>query len=128
MVSLGELLEHRGWRPAPLAGRALLHPHCHDRALAGKSVKSDFTLLAAAGLEVQAPEAGCCGRSGAFGYKREHYQASVRIGDLGPLQNVRAAAPATLIVANGFSCREQIEGLTGRPKLHLAETLARSLP
>ncbi len=128
VVSLGELLERRGWQPAPLGGRALLHAHCHDRALAGTSVKSDFTLLAAAGLEVQAPEAGCCGMSGAFGYKREYYEASVRIGEMGPLRNVRAAAVETLIVANGFSCREQIEGLTGRPTLHLAEALARALP
>jgi hypothetical protein len=127
VVSLGELLERRGWNPPQLGGRALLHAHCHDRALASRSVKSDFTLLASAGASVEAPEAGCCGMSGAFGYKREYYDASVRIGELGPLPHVRAAAPDALIVANGFSCREQIEGLTGRPTLHLAEALARSL-
>lgn len=127
VVSLGELLESRGWRPPRTGGKALLHAHCHDRALAGRSVKSDFTLLASGGVSVEAPEAGCCGMSGAFGYKREHYEASLRIGELGPLPQVRAAAPDALIVANGFSCREQIEALTGRPTLHLAEALARAL-
>jgi hypothetical protein len=127
VVSLGELLERRGWQPPRLGGRALLHAHCHERALAGRSVKSDFTLLAAAGAMVEAPDAGCCGMSGAFGYKREHYDASVRIGEMGPLAHVRTAAGDTLIVANGFSCREQIEGLAGRPTLHLAEALARAL-
>ena len=125
-TSLGELLAERGWKPAAIGGRALVHGHCHRKALGG--IQADIALLEAAGLEVHAPDTGCCGMAGAFGFRRETYEASVRIADLALLPRVRAASPATLIVADGFSCREQIEGLTGRVTLHLAEVLARSLP
>ncbi|HXF54374.1 MAG TPA: FAD-binding oxidoreductase, partial [Hyphomicrobiaceae bacterium] len=107
-------------------GRALVHGHCHRKALGG--IQADIALLEAAGLDVHAPDTGCCGMAGAFGFRRETYEASVRIADLALLPRVRVASPATLIVADGFSCREQIEDLTGRVTLHLAEVLARSLP
>jgi FAD/FMN-containing dehydrogenase/Fe-S oxidoreductase len=124
-VSLGELLHARGWKPPALGGRALVHGHCHRKALGG--IRADLALLDAAGVEVQAPDTGCCGMAGAFGFRRETYEASVRIADLALLPAVRAAAPATLIVADGFSCREQIEALTGRATVHLAQVLARAL-
>ena len=124
-VSLAELLARRGWRPGALEGRALVQGHCHQKSLGG--LDDDLALLAAAGLEVDAPDTGCCGMSGAFGFKPEHYEVSRRIAELELLPRVRASAPATLLVANGFSCREQIEGLARRPTLHLAEVLARAL-
>jgi len=105
---------------------ARFHGHCHRKALGG--IRADVALLEAAGIEVHAPDTGCCGMAGAFGFRRETYDASVRIADLALLPAVRAAAPATLIVADGFSCREQIETLSGRATLHLAEVLARALP
>jgi len=124
-LSLGELLARRGWAPGSVGGRALVHGHCHQQALGG--IKPDLELLAAAGMEVEAPDTGCCGMAGAFGFRPETYAASVKIAEMELLPRVRAAAPDTLIVANGFSCREQIEGLAGRGTVHLAEVLARGL-
>jgi Fe-S oxidoreductase len=124
-VSLGELLEARGWRPKRIEGRALVHAHCHQKALGGQ--RADLALLDAAGLEVHAPDTGCCGMAGAFGFRPETYETSVKIAGLSVLPKVKAAAPDTLVVANGFSCREQIESLGGLKTLHLAEVLAKSL-
>ncbi|MCX7962842.1 MAG: FAD-binding oxidoreductase [Burkholderiales bacterium] len=126
-TSLGELLVERGWRPPATAtgGRALVHGHCHRKALGG--IGADLALLEAAGMTVHAPDTGCCGMAGAFGFRRETYGASVRIAERALLPEVRRTSPATLIVADGFSCREQIEALTGRPTVHLAEALARAL-
>ncbi|HVC10335.1 MAG TPA: FAD-binding and (Fe-S)-binding domain-containing protein [Burkholderiales bacterium] len=125
-VSLAELLRARGWQPPARAdGRALLHGHCHQKALSGTS--ADLALLRAAGFEAEAPDSGCCGMAGAFGFKPRHYEASKKIAELALLPKLRAAGAGTLIVADGFSCREQIEHLEGRPTLHLAEALARTL-
>jgi len=125
-VGLAEYLAGRGWAPPASAARALLHGHCHQKALGG--IEAEAALLRAAGCEVDAPDSGCCGMSGAFGMKPRHYEASRRIGEAVLLPAVRAAGAATLVVANGFSCREQIEQLGGRSTLHLAEVLARGLP
>jgi Fe-S oxidoreductase len=81
-------------------------------------------LLRAAGLEVVEPEASCCGMAGAFGFEREHYDVSMRLAERALLPAVRAAASGTLLVADGFSCREQVRQSTGRLPLHLAEVLA----
>ena len=127
-VSLAEALESRGWKPpraAPRSGRALVHGHCHQKALGG--MRAELSLLAAAGIDADAPDTGCCGMAGSFGYRPETYDASVKIANLSLLPAVRAAAPETMIVANGFSCREQIESLGGRQTQHLAEVLARAL-
>ena len=124
-VSLGELLTRRGWQPGALGGRVLVQGHCHQKALGGQAL--DLALLAAAGLEVDAPDSGCCGMSGAFGFKPEHFAASRKIAELALLPRVRAQPAGALVVASGFSCREQIEQLAGRETLHLAEVLARTL-
>ena len=124
-VSLAELLAQRGWQPRHIGGRALLHGHCHQKALGGTG--ADLALLEAAGIETSAPETGCCGMAGAFGFRPETYETSVKIANLSLLPKVKGAPAETLIVANGFSCREQIEGLTERKTLHLAEALAVTL-
>jgi FAD/FMN-containing dehydrogenase/Fe-S oxidoreductase len=123
--SLAEFLERRGYAPRRAFGRALLHGHCHQKALGGTA--ADAKLLRAAGMEVETPDTGCCGMAGSFGFRRETEGASRRIGELALLPRLRAAAPDTLVVADGFSCREQIEGLGGRAALHLAEVLAGGL-
>jgi Fe-S oxidoreductase len=125
VVSLGEVLAARGWTPPRQQGRALLHTHCHQKALG--SAKADIALLQAAGLDVDAPDSGCCGMAGSFGFRPETYEASVKIANLSVLPAVRQAGADALIVSNGFSCREQVEGLAGRETLHLAEVLARGL-
>ncbi len=124
-VTLAELLRARGWRAPGIGGRALLHGHCHHKALGGNAAELD--LLRAAGLEVAAPDTGCCGMSGSFGFKPRHYEASRRVAELALLPALRAAGAEAKIVADGFSCREQIEDLAGRETLHLAQLLARAL-
>ncbi|HEY7240895.1 MAG TPA: FAD-linked oxidase C-terminal domain-containing protein [Burkholderiales bacterium] len=121
-VSLGELLHPRDL-PAKVSGKVLAHVHCHQKALWGSG--DDVALLRKAGAEVLAPDTGCCGMSGSFGYRPEFYQTSRRIAGLALLPSLEAA-PDAAVVASGFSCREQIEGLAARPTLHLAEILARA--
>ena len=125
VVSLGEFLQARNWKPPAIGGSALLHGHCHQKALG--STKADVALLEAAGIETSAPDTGCCGMAGSFGFRPETYDTSVKVANLQLLPKVKGAAAGTLIVANGFSCREQIEGVGGRETLHLAEVLAKGV-
>ena len=125
VISLGELLQARDWQPRVIGGSALLHGHCHQKALG--STKADVALLEAAGIETSAPDTGCCGMAGSFGFRPETYETSVKIGNLSVLPKVKGVSAETLIVANGFSCREQIKDLGGRETLHLAEVLAGTL-
>ncbi len=124
-VSLGEVLEARRWKPKSIGGHALLHGHCHQKALGGN--RADVRLLEAAGIQTEAPDMGCCGMAGSFGFRPETYDASVKIANLSLLPRVKSQASEAFIVANGFSCREQIEGLAQRETLHLADLLARAL-
>jgi FAD/FMN-containing dehydrogenase/Fe-S oxidoreductase len=121
-ASLSEFLNRRGCQAA-VSGKVLMHAHCHQKALWGTG--DDVALLRKAGAELLTPDTGCCGMSGSFGYRPEFYPTSRRIADLALLPAL-AAAPDATVVASGFSCREQIEGLAGRPTLHLAELLARA--
>ena len=112
-----------GWTPPPLRGRALVQAHCHHRAMTG--FEEERTLLESAGLAVDVPDSGCCGMAGAFGFERgERYRVSRAVGERVILPAVRAAASDTIVVADGFSCREQIAQETGRRARHLAEVLA----
>ena len=111
----------KGWKPSSVKSQVLVHGHCHQKALFG--MKAEHELLAAAGCEVLAPDTGCCGMAGSFGYRPQFYEASKRIAALELLPALEAA-PGARVVANGFSCREQIEALARRPTLHLAELLA----
>jgi hypothetical protein len=117
--SLAEFLQERDFAPQ-VEGEVLFHGHCHQKALWG--AKADLGLLPGA----SAPDTGCCGMSGSFGYRPEFYEASLRIAGLELLPALERS-PAARVVADGFSCREQIEGLAGRPTLHLAELLSASL-
>jgi Fe-S oxidoreductase len=79
------------------------------------------------GVETEIPDSGCCGMAGAFGFERSRYEVSMAIGERVLLPEVRKAAPETLLVADGFSCREQISQGTGRRALHLAEVIRRAM-
>jgi FAD/FMN-containing dehydrogenase/Fe-S oxidoreductase len=120
---LGEFLTRQtpGYQPPRLARRALLHGHCHQKALVG--MEADAQLLTSAGVEVVMPDAGCCGMAGAFGFDRRHYDVSVAAGERVLLPAVRSAPADAFVIADGFSCREQIAQLTPRRALHLAEVL-----
>ncbi|HEX8940642.1 MAG TPA: FAD-binding and (Fe-S)-binding domain-containing protein, partial [Candidatus Limnocylindrales bacterium] len=127
--TLGEFLADHA--PSFALGRldrpVLYHGHCHQKALAGTD--SDETILRRLGATVSAPEAGCCGMAGAFGFEAgEHCDVSLRIGERRLLPAARAADPETLVVADGFSCFEQLRQGSGRQPLHLAEVLAQALP
>ena len=104
-------------------GRALLHSHCHEKAL-GFAAATQAALAAVPGLEVEDPDAGCCGMSGVFGYEAEHYELSVAMAERALLPAVRAAAPETAVLATGTSCRTQIGDLGGRAAVHPLEFLA----
>ncbi|MEQ4724167.1 FAD-linked oxidase C-terminal domain-containing protein [Nonomuraea sp. B19D2] len=114
-----------GWHPPDLSGRsAIVQPHCHHQAVLGFS--PDRALLERAGIDVNVVE-GCCGMAGNFGAERGHYDLSVAVAELALLPSVRAAAPTTEVLADGFSCRTQLEQLAGRRGRHLAELLADGL-
>ncbi|MHB1951283.1 MAG: FAD-binding and (Fe-S)-binding domain-containing protein [Acidiferrobacteraceae bacterium] len=104
-----------------LARRALVQVHCHHRAI--MKPDADEKLLGRLGLDFELLDAGCCGLAGAFGFEREHYDLSMQIGEHAVLPACRAAAADELIIADGFSCRTQIEHATGRRALHTAELL-----
>jgi FAD/FMN-containing dehydrogenase/Fe-S oxidoreductase len=119
--TLAELLEEAGWTPPRHERRAVAQIHCHQHAELGS--EADLRLLAAAGVEVELPDSGCCGLAGNFGFERGHYDISVAVAERGLVPAVRAADAGTLVLADGFSCRTQIEQLTGRKAVHLAEIL-----
>jgi FAD/FMN-containing dehydrogenase/Fe-S oxidoreductase len=107
---------------APLTGDVLAQVHCHQQALAGPD--SAAAALRACGLTTQMLDAGCCGMAGAFGYDKQHFRVSLDVGERLLLPAVRAAPEGTTVVANGFSCREQIHQLTGRHAYHLAQVIS----
>ena len=110
---------------APLTGEAVVHTHCHQQALSGRDAAVEA--FGASGLDAHVLDAGCCGMAGSFGFDKQHYQVSIDIGERALLPAVRGAAPGTAIIANGFSCREQIRHLAGRPARHFAEIVYQSM-
>jgi Fe-S oxidoreductase len=109
------------WDPPDLSGVAVVaQPHCHQHAVLGWAADGD--LLARAGAEVTAV-GGCCGLAGNFGAERGHYDVSAAVAETALLPAVRAAGPDAVVLADGFSCRTQLDHLAGRRALHLAELL-----
>jgi FAD/FMN-containing dehydrogenase/Fe-S oxidoreductase len=105
--------------------KALLHGHCHQKALVGTA--PTVGALRWAGFEVEEVDSGCCGMAGSFGFEREHYDISVALGNRRLAPAVRATPPETEIVAPGISCRQQIQHLAGRRAKHPAEVLREAL-
>ena len=102
----------------------LLHGHCHQKSYYGTAgLKAALTSLT--GARIAEIPSGCCGMAGSFGYEREHYELSLKIGEEALFPAIRAAAPDTPIVACGFSCRHQIEHFTGRKAVYWVELLNR---
>ncbi|MCU1308833.1 MAG: hypothetical protein JWN45_3528, partial [Acidobacteriaceae bacterium] len=124
---LSEFLQNQapGYAPPKLPAKILLHGHCHHRALI--KMGDEESLLRRTGAEVQCPDTGCCGMAGPFGFERDKYAIAQAVGERVLLPAVRSAAPETLIVADGFSCREQIRQSTGRTAMHLADVLHMAL-
>ena len=115
------LVQKAGYRPPLLRRKALVHGHCHHKSVL--KFDSERELLKRLGLDFQILDSGCCGMAGSFGFEAGKYGISVQIGERVLLPAVRAASADTLIIADGFSCFQQIEQLTGRKPLHIAEVL-----
>ena len=112
-----------GYRPPSLDGRRIVvHGHCHQKALMG--MQDELSLLQATNAQVSMLDSGCCGMAGPFGFEKDKFSVSQTLGERVLLPAVRAAAPETILVTNGFSCREQIRQNSPRHAQHLAEVLA----
>jgi Fe-S oxidoreductase len=110
----------------PVPGKAVLHSHCHQKAFAiGGAGVAALSLVP--GLAVETFDSTCCGMAGAFGYEAEHYDMSLRIGELSVLARLRRTDAADLLAASGTSCRHQIRDVLGREALHPARILDRAL-
>lgn len=105
---------------------ALVHGHCHHKAVMGISAEQE--LLKAMGLDLGVLESGCCGMAGSFGFEKgPQYDVSVKCGERVLLPEVRKASDADLIIADGFSCKTQIEQGTDRRALHVAQVIQLAL-
>jgi Fe-S oxidoreductase len=125
---LSEFLERKApqWKPPRVGGKAILQDHCHHKAVMG--VSDEHAVLQKAGIDFETPNDGCCGMAGSFGFERSHYGISMDIGERRLFPALRAAPAETLLLADGFSCREQIRQATGRTPLHLAQLLRMGMP
>src|SRR5579864_2677174 len=121
--TLSEFLEKKvpGYQPPQVHRQAIVQGHCHHKAI--MRFKEEKSLMEKMGLEQEILESGCCGMAGSFGYERDKYEVSVACGERKLLPEVRKAGLSTIIVADGFSCKEQIAQQTHRHALHLAEVL-----
>ncbi|MDQ3894196.1 MAG: FAD-binding oxidoreductase [Actinomycetota bacterium] len=124
---LGEFLATEPeYEPPRLERKAVVHGHCHQKAI--MKLHADEALLRRVGLDFEILDSGCCGLAGSFGYEKgDHYDVSIKAGERALFPAVRDAAEEVLVVADGFSCREQIAHATDRRAVHLAEVLQMAL-
>ncbi|WP_345429743.1 FAD-binding and (Fe-S)-binding domain-containing protein [Actinoallomurus vinaceus] len=110
-----------GWRPRNAPRQVTLQPHCHERAVFGAATQS--ALLRRLGVETIDESTGCCGLAGNFGFEAGHYGTSMAVAELSLAPRLRRAGDDAAVLADGFSCRTQIDHLTGTRARHLAELL-----
>jgi FAD/FMN-containing dehydrogenase/Fe-S oxidoreductase len=124
---LSEFLEREAkhFKLPQLQRSAIVHMHCHHKAILRTGPEE--AILMKLGLDYKVVDSGCCGMAGSFGFEKEHYEVSIACGERVLLPAVREADPDALIVADGFSCREQIAQTTDRRALHLAEVIQLAL-
>ncbi|MGH9075112.1 MAG: (Fe-S)-binding protein, partial [Acidimicrobiales bacterium] len=127
-VTLAELLAGSapGWAPPARRGRAVVQGHCHQHAVLGMDAEEE--LLRRTGLDVDLLPPSCCGLAGNFGFEAGHYDVSMAVGERVLLPAVRSAGRDDVVIADGFSCRTQIEQATGRRAVHLAQVLDPASP
>jgi Fe-S oxidoreductase len=120
---LSEFLERYApeYEPPQLQRKVLLHGHCHQKAL--MKLSDEESLLRKMGTDLHSIDSGCCGMAGPFGYDRDKYAVSQAVGERVLLPAVRSTPADSLIVSDGFSCREQIFQATGRQAMHLADAI-----
>ena len=119
---ISEFLHETGYRPQRLSGQALLHLHCHHRSILDPVAEEN--LLKATGMDVETLDAGCCGMAGDYGFRKESYDVSVLLGERQFLPRIRQRGNS-VVVADGYSCREQARQGAGYEPLSLPELLAR---
>jgi len=126
-MTLAEFLEKfaPSFATTKLEREALVQGHCHHKAI--MRMKCDHAQLQKLGLRYEVLQSGCCGMAGAFGYQEEKYDVSMACAERALLPRIRNASAETLILADGFSCREQIEQATGRKTIHIAEAIRMAL-
>jgi Fe-S oxidoreductase len=128
VFTLAEFLEKKapGFKIPQLKKKAIIQGHCHHKAI--MKMDSEKKILKKTGLDYEILDSGCCGMAGYFGYEKgDHYDVSIKAGERILLPAVRNAGKETIIIADGFSCREQIEQATERKGLHLAQVLDMAL-
>jgi Fe-S oxidoreductase len=127
MFLLSEFMERRmDDFPFPkLQRRAIVHGHCHHKSVL--KMDAEEAVLKKLGLDFRVLDSGCCGMAGSFGFDKDKYDVSMRCGERVLLPEARNAQAGTLIIANGFSCREQLLQTTDAKPLHLAQALALAL-
>ncbi|HEX4134020.1 MAG TPA: FAD-linked oxidase C-terminal domain-containing protein [Bryobacteraceae bacterium] len=121
IFSLAEFLTRQNYTPPILHRDIVMHGHCHQKAMIGH--EAEKTLFAAMGARAEIPDDGCCGMAGSFGFEAHKYDVSMAVYEhqLGP--RLRRQETDTVVLADGFSCKTQIEQATGRRPLHLAQLL-----
>jgi Fe-S oxidoreductase len=119
------LLETPRWHAPRLERKAVLHTHCHHKSVLDAA--AERKLLESMGLELSEPAPGCCGHAGSFGYESERHPISIQIAEQALLPGVRGAPREALVIADGFSCRQQIKDGAGRWAMHPAEVIALAL-
>jgi Fe-S oxidoreductase len=128
VFTLGEFLQKKApdFKIPELKKKAIVHGHCHHKSI--MKMDCEKAVLTKTGLDFEALPTSCCGMAGYFGYEKgEHYDVSVKAGEQLLLPKVREADKTTVIITDGFSCREQIEQETDRKGLHLAQVLQMAL-
>jgi FAD/FMN-containing dehydrogenase/Fe-S oxidoreductase len=120
---LSEFIEKEGnnFGLPEISRKAVVHGHCHHKSV--MRMRDEKNVLDKLKLDYELLDSGCCGMAGAFGFEKEHYELSMQVGERVLLPAVRKADQDTLIMTNGFSCREQIRQATGRESLHLAQVI-----
>ncbi len=119
---LSEFLHKKAhYTPPPLRREAIVHGHCHHKAI--MKIKDEEELMKAMKTDARFLPSGCCGMAGSFGFEEDKYDVSIAVGEHALLPAVRKAGLRSFVVADGFSCREQIEQTTNRHALHLAEVI-----
>lgn len=129
-VTLSELLTGEvpmpGWSPPQVGRKAVVQTHCHQHAIMGFA--ADRELMRRAGIDADVLDSGCCGLAGNFGFEKGHYEVSMACAERVLFPALREAPPDALVLADGFSCRTQIDqGLVDHRPHHLAEVLAEAL-
>jgi Fe-S oxidoreductase len=127
VFTLSEFLEKyaKDFRIPQLERKAILHGHCHQKAV--MKMHCEHEVYKKIGLDFNELESGCCGMAGSFGFEKEHYDISIKCGERVLLPAARKADEETLIIADGFSCREQLTQTTDRQPMHTAEVLRLAL-